>query len=141
LGACGRRFKSAHPDTISNRRQNPAVDSIQRNQAGYQKMKSSNKIDGVVDAVRFNPDGLVACVRVYQRLGNTFSDRVLMSRDQFIELLRKDKRFCFGPRKENWGFTFDSSVDIQLVKENGQEFIRSAAGSGTGDNLKGVPFF
>jgi hypothetical protein len=80
-------------------------------------------------------------VRVYRRLGTTFSDYVLMNRAQLVGLLKEGKRFGFGQRKETWGFTFETSSEIQLVKENGQEVLRTSAAGGTGDDLKGIPFF
>ncbi len=104
-------------------------------------MKASNKIDGVVDAARFDPDGRLACVRVYQRLGATFSDHVVMDRAQLVALLKKGKRFGFGQRKESWGFSFEPSSEIKLVTENGQDVLRTTPGSGAGDDLKGIPFF
>ncbi len=104
-------------------------------------MKASNKIDGLVEAVHYGPNGRLEYVRVYQKLGATFSDRVLLNREQLVEQLKNGKRFSHGQRKESWGFTFEPDLEIGLVSENNQEVIRTATGSGTGDDLKGIPLF
>jgi len=104
-------------------------------------MKSPKKFDGVVDAVRLGPDGRLARARVFQSLGATYSDHVILTREQLVDQLKQGKHYGFGRRKETWGFTFEPSVELHLVKENGQEYIRSASGGGTGDDLKGLPLF
>jgi hypothetical protein len=57
-------------------------------------MKASKKIDGVVEAVRYTPDGHIAMVRVYKRLGATFTDRILLSREELLVLLRAGKHYA-----------------------------------------------
>ena len=44
--------------------------------------------DGVLEAAHFKPDGQLDWVRVYVRRGPIFSDRILLSRQAFIEQLK-----------------------------------------------------
>ncbi len=104
-------------------------------------MRTSNKIDGVVEAVRYAPDGQVALVRVYERRGPAFGDRVLLDRGQLLARLKAGKRFVAGRRKPLWGASFETGADIRLVQDGGSDFVRSAQASGTADDLKGVPLF
>ena len=104
-------------------------------------MKSPKKFDGVVDAVRLGPDGRLARARVFQSLGATYSDHVILTREQLVDQMKQGKHYGFGQRKETWGFTFEPSIELRLVKENGQDYIRSNSGGGTGDDLKGLPLF
>ena len=60
----------------------------------------AKKIDGVIEAVRYNPNGQIALVRAYERRGATFSDRVLLDRKTLLERLKSGKNFSIGQRKE-----------------------------------------
>ena len=100
---------------------------------------ASKKIDGVVEAVRYAPDGEVALVRLYERRGAVYSDRLLLDRQQFTALLRTKKRFVAGKRIAMMGATFETGVEIRLVKTGAGEYIQSEMGSGERDDLKGVP--
>ena len=48
--------------------------------------------DDVIEAVRLKPDGQVDCVRVFQRRGATYSDRILLSRQALLERLEHGKK-------------------------------------------------
>jgi hypothetical protein len=96
---------------------------------------ASKKVDGVVEAVRYAPDGKVALVRIYERRGPAFSDRILLDREQFAAVLQGKKRFVAGKRLAFYGATFETGAEIRLV--NG--YIQSELGTGERDDLKGVP--
>lgn len=104
-------------------------------------MKSSSKIDGVIEAVRYAHDGRIAQVRVYERRGATFGDRTLLTRQQLIERLKAGKHFIVGRRKEFWGTTFETGPEVHLVQDGGSDWVRLAQASGNGDTLPGVPLF
>ena len=46
------------------------------------------KYDGVVEAVRYAPDGNLSIARVYERRGSTFSDYILLSRAELIRRIK-----------------------------------------------------
>ncbi len=107
-------------------------------------MAKSRQIEGVVEAVRVAPDGDVQLVRVYERMGPAFSDRKLLTREQFLERLKAGKLYVAGKREELHGFTFKPGDEITLAQAGGRPVLRSAAAAGsdrTHDDLKGVPLF
>ena len=100
---------------------------------------ASKKIDTIIEAVRYTPEGKVALVRIYERLGPAYSDRKLLTRDQLLEQLRAKKLLVAGRRIERMGTSFETGVEIRLVTTVAGEYIQSSAGSGERDDLKGVP--
>ena len=57
------------------------------------------KYDGVIEVVRYTPDGKISEVRLYERRGPTFSDRVIIPRTELLQRLRARKKFAVGLRK------------------------------------------
>ena len=100
---------------------------------------ATRKIDGIIEAVRYAPDGKVELVRYYERLGAAFSDRKLFSRDQLVEQLRAKKHYCGGKRIEFMGNSFETGIEVRLVKSGGAEYLQTTEGSGERDDLKGIP--
>jgi hypothetical protein len=76
------------------------------------------KFDGVIEAVRYSPGGLINMVRVYQRHGAVWSDHILLSRTELIQLLRNGKHFTTGLRKEYLGSTFETRLPVRLVEDH-----------------------
>ncbi len=72
----------------------------------------AKKLDGVIEAVRYNPDGKIALVRAYERRGATYSDHLLIRRDDLAARLKAGKRFAVGVRKEFLGSTFEVKADV-----------------------------
>jgi hypothetical protein len=101
---------------------------------------ANKKYDGVVEGVRYTPEGKVKLVRVYLRRGTTWSDLMLMTREDFISVLKTGKRMVAGKRVDFMGGTFDVSDAIQLKGNNGQENIYITQ-PGSSDNLEGIPLF
>ena len=97
------------------------------------------KFDGVVEAVHYQPDGQVAWVRAYERRGATFSDNVLIDRQNLIQRLKRGKRFVIGRRLPNLASTFEVSAPLQVVQVDGKELLATASGQGRQDSLTGVP--
>lgn len=95
---------------------------------------AKNTFDGLIEAVRYGSDGKIQLVRAYERRGATFSDCILIDRENLIARLKKGEKFITGSRKEFMGSTFDLAKHIRL---NG-EFI--STGNETGrDQLESVP--
>lgn len=103
---------------------------------------ASKKFDGVVEAVRYTPEGEIALVRVYERRGATFSDRVLLTRDDLVKRLKAKKRFYIGRRKPFLASTFElGDQPVTVAGDAGKEVIRVGKSSGQGDHLEGAPLF
>ncbi len=72
------------------------------------------KFDGLIEAVRYAPDGHIDLVRAYERRGATFSDHILINRTRLVERLQKGEKFVTGQRKEFLGSTFESAKPVFL---------------------------
>jgi hypothetical protein len=100
------------------------------------------RYDGVIEAVRYAPAGRVAVVRAYERRGPTFSDRVLISREDLVRRLQAGKRFIAGERQALLASTFTVTSPISLVEKDGQKYLVTPdAPAEKGDCLAGVPLF
>jgi len=98
------------------------------------------KFDGVIEAVRYAPDGKLVWVRAYERRGPTFSDRVLLDRGALLERLKAGKKFFAGQRVAYLSSTFDLKKAVRLDQQDNLEFI--VAGdkpTGKRDLLEDVP--
>ena len=100
------------------------------------------KYDGVVEAVRYSPEGRVALVRVYERRGPTFSDRILLSREQLLERLNRGGKWVSGQRQPFMGGTFETGPQVQLAGSKDDPLIVTAGSNGSQrDELRDVPVF
>lgn len=99
----------------------------------------AKKIDGVIESVRYK-NGQIAAVRVYERRGATFSDRLLLDRKTLLERLQKGRNFVSGSREELMAGTFKTDKPILLVKTDGQEYIATRENAAN-DELEGVALF
>jgi hypothetical protein len=94
------------------------------------------KYDGVIEAVRYAPDGKIMLTRVYERRGAAFSDRVLLDRPALVERLKKGLKFVTGQREIFLASTFETAKSVQLLGES----ITTEMG-GEHDLLEDVPLF
>ncbi len=102
---------------------------------------AQKKADGVIEAVRYNERGLLSLIRVYERRGPTYSDRVLFTRDQLMKALRTGKKFYVGKRIESLASTFELSNAVHLSGNTDHECIISISGQPGRDDLPDAPLF
>jgi hypothetical protein len=102
---------------------------------------SPKKVDGVIEAVHYNADGRVEQVRLYERRGAVFSDRVLLSREDLVRRIRTRKVFVAGCRKPLLGASFEIGAQIYLVGSTGKEMLVTMNAPAENDHLEGVPEF
>jgi hypothetical protein len=95
--------------------------------------------DGVVEAAHFKPDGQLDWVRVYERRGAVFSDRILLSREAFVEQLKAKKRYVVGERIFNMGGKFTITQPVRLLREHGKQVIVVGDNQTTQGELAGIP--
>jgi hypothetical protein len=100
---------------------------------------AKNNYDGVVEAAHFKPDGQLDWVRVYIRRGAVFSDRILVSRQAFVEQLRAGKRYMVGERIFNLGGEFNVTQPVTLLRQDGKHVIVVGDARSTEGELTGVP--
>lgn len=96
-----------------------------------------SKYDGVIEAVRYAPNGRIALARLYERRGSVWSDRILLDRRELTERLQQGKRLVTGHRMLYRGCTFETGSLIHLNGENIVTIDRSAGR----DNLTSIPIF
>ena len=100
----------------------------------------AKKFDGVIEAVRYK-NGQIEVVRAFERRGAAFTDRIMLKRDEFLERLKKGKRYFVGQRKEFLAGTCEvQEKPVQIVDRNGREIISTRAEADQ-DELDQAPFF
>ncbi len=100
---------------------------------------AKQKYDGVVEAVRYQPDGQIAWVRAYERRGVVFSDHFLINRSALIERLNSGEVFYIGKRVPYMASTFEVTEMLRLRSSGGKEVLVTGDRQGDQDHLEGVP--
>lgn len=98
-------------------------------------------VDGVVESVRYDEGGRVATVRIYERRGPTWSDRIIIDRDDLVRRIRKGQRFFTGSRIPHMGGSFEVDKPLRLRKTRDQEILLAGFGDTSRDMLDGVPLY
>ena len=100
----------------------------------------AKKFDGVIEAVRYK-DGKIEVVRAFERRGATYSDRIMVARNELLERLKKGQKFVVGKRREFLASTFDiQDKPVQVVDRNGKEIIVTSTDADH-DELEQAPVF
>ena len=100
----------------------------------------AKKFDGIIEAVRYK-NGQIEVVRAFERRGATFSDRIMLTRAELLERLKKSQKIVVGKRKELLASTFDAQdKPLQVVNRNGKEIIATRSDADQ-DELEPAPFF
>ena len=97
------------------------------------------KFDGVIEAVHYQ-DGQIISARLFERRGATFSDRIIIAREDLIQFLKKGKTVVTGKRMEYLASTFETGATVQAISRNGKVFL-STRPDASKDELEGVPVF
>ncbi len=100
---------------------------------------AKQKIDAVIEAVHYASDGKVVWVRAFERRGPTFSDGVLLDRNQLLERLKAGKKIYTGRRVEYLASTFDLQQLVSLAVRNAAEIVVAGESADSHDHLEGVP--
>ena len=100
---------------------------------------AKEKVDGVIEAIHFTPDGQVAWVRAYERRGPTFSDLVIINRQDLIQRIKVGKKFVVGSRKEYLASTFEVKCLLRLISLDGKDYLAFSEKVESRDSLTGLP--
>ncbi len=98
-----------------------------------------HKFDAVIEAVRYK-NGRIDKVRLYERRGATFSDRILLDRKTLLSRLQAGQTFVTGRRKELWASTFEVGKTVTLAGTGDREVVTTLP-QADHDELEGVPAF
>ncbi len=101
----------------------------------------AKKFDGVIEAVRYHPNGQIALVRAYVLRGVTYSDRVLLDRETLLERIKAGKKFTTGQRKEFLASTFAFGKPVKALGTNGKTFLTTREDVTQHDELEETPIF
>ena len=96
--------------------------------------------DGVIEAVRYSPNGQIDLVRVYERRWLVYSDHILLSRAALLEQLSTGKRYVTGQRKAYTGNVFETGKSVHLSGTS-NPIITTKDQAGSQDFLANVPVF
>jgi len=97
------------------------------------------KIDGVIEAVKYNKDKSIDWVRFYERRGYAYSDRLLLGREQLINRLDAGELFYTGQRTQYQGNTFNTQKKVITEDRNGNRIVLTEGAENEHDHLEGVP--
>lgn len=100
---------------------------------------TAEKIDYLIEAVRYQADGSVDFVRLYERRGASFSDRELFTRDQIVEVLKNRKLVFTGKRLASMASTFEVMSRVNFSDTDGKSVIYTLDEAPTQDTLENVP--
>ncbi|MCB9136434.1 MAG: hypothetical protein H6636_13480 [Anaerolineales bacterium] len=95
--------------------------------------------DGVVEGVRYDANGQVEWVRMFQRRGPTYSDWQLVKRPNLVEMLQAGKQVVAGERIEFEASTFKLGPQVKLIERGGKQVLVTGDGQAEKDKLEGVP--
>ena len=100
----------------------------------------AKKFDGVIEAVRYK-DGNIEVVRTFERRGAAFTDRIMLDRNEFLDRLKKGRKYLVGKRKEFLAGSFDVREElVQVLNRDGRDIISTRAGADH-DELEQAPVF
>ena len=94
---------------------------------------SLQKFDFLIEAVHYNDDGKIAYVRGYERRGPTYSDCILLTRQQLQDLFAIKKVVVTGKRLPYLGSSFQVSDQVKLSGS-----VISNQANASQDSLSGV---
>lgn len=93
--------------------------------------------DGVIVAVHYAPDGKIETARIFEQRGQTYSDRVHITRGLLVERLKGRKHYVVGRRTSYLGSTFETGPEVQYLDSD----VVTTRADAKADTLEGVPVF
>ena len=100
---------------------------------------AKQKLDGVIEAVRYAPDGSIAWVRAYERRGPTYSDVVILPREALVSRLKAGKQFAIGQRREFFSSEFILGKPVRLQVQGDLSWLVTSESAANQDHLDGAP--
>ena len=106
---------------------------------GWEAVMARVKVDGIIQAVRYTPDGQVDWVRAFLRRGPTYSDRVIIDRSTLLAYLKSGKKVYIGARKLQLASTFELAAPLRVIQKDGREILVAGISEAERDCLEGAP--
>lgn len=107
----------------------------------YNYLMTQIKFDYLIEAVHYSSAGDLEKIRVYERRGPSFSDRIIIDRNTLISALSAGKKVVSGSRVPYLASTFDITGELHLAgsKENPSVVLGDEISNQ--DSLPGIPVF
>ena len=102
---------------------------------------AQNKFDYLVEAVHYSPTGELEKIRLYERRGPSFSDRIIINRNQLIRVLIAGKKVVVGNRIPYLASTFNQTGEIQLSGSKDAPVLVTGGVISSQDSLAGIPVY
>lgn len=99
------------------------------------------KFDYLVEALHYSPTGELEKIRLYERRGPSFSDRIIIDRDQLIHYLVDGKKVAAGNRLSFLASTFHLTGEIQLSGPKEAPVLVMGGEIASIDTLTGIPVY
>lgn len=101
----------------------------------------NSKADLVIECVRYLSSGVIDSVRLYERRGSAYSDRVIYSRQQLMQALTQKKRIFTGQRLAGKAGSFDLLLPVILCGSSTDPIITTSVEATDHDHLQDLPLF
>jgi len=95
--------------------------------------------DLIIEAARLKPNGQLEFVRAYHRRGATYSDCVLITRNELLEQLLKGKVVATGQRMHLLASTFIKIMPVRVAPSANRLIITSGNLGAAQDDLPETP--
>jgi len=102
---------------------------------------AQTKFDYLVEAVHYSPDGELEKIRLYERRGPSFSDRIIINRDQLIQYLVAGKKVAAGNRISFMASTFNHTGEIRISGTKEAPVLVMGGDITSHDSLTGIPVY
>jgi hypothetical protein len=99
----------------------------------------AKKYDAVLEAVHFAEDGKIDWVRVYERMGAVYSDRLIWKREILVDKLKRGANILTGKRIYLMGNSFEVGDSVRLVEKDGKSVVVLGEAQSDKDSLDSVP--
>lgn len=97
----------------------------------------TKKPDGVIVAVHYAPDGKIETARIFEQRGQSYTDRVHITRSLLVDRLKGKKRYVVGKRTPYLGSTFETGPEVKYLDSD----VVTTRTDAKADTLEGVPVF
>jgi hypothetical protein len=99
------------------------------------------KFDYLVEAVHYSPAGVLEKIRLYERRGPSFSDRIIINRDELIHYLVAGKKVAAGNRISFLASTFNQTGEIQISGSKEAPVLVIGGEIASKDSLSAIPVY
>jgi hypothetical protein len=100
---------------------------------------AKEKLDGIVEAAHYAADGQLVWVRAYERRGPTFSDVIIIQREELIRRIKGGKKYAAGSRKEYLSSTFEAKSPLHVIRAGDKDYLAFSEEAKASDDLPGLP--